>query len=45
MNRIIIIFFMLMLIASTAHATAQYPDKIIFEGKKYNMQTNPREPY
>jgi hypothetical protein len=29
----------------SAFATAQYPDKIIYEGKEYQPHTNPMEPY
>lgn len=32
-------------IASHAFATAQFPDRIIYEGKEYSLQTNPMEPY
>lgn len=31
--------------ASNAFATAQLPDKIFYEGKKYNLDTNPMELY
>jgi hypothetical protein len=31
--------------ASNAFATSQYPDKIIYEGKKYDLHTNPMESY
>lgn len=30
---------------STAFATAQYPDILIYEGKEYDLLTNPMEPY
>ena len=30
---------------SSAFATAQYPDRIIFEGKEYSLHTNPMELY
>lgn len=45
MNRIIVAFFILLFSATTAHATAQYPDKILYEGREYSMQTNPMEHY
>jgi hypothetical protein len=31
--------------ANTALATAQYPDKITYEGNEYGLHTNPMEPY
>lgn len=30
---------------SSAFATAQYPDKILYDGQEYNLHTNPMEPY
>src|SRR5690348_13871746 len=38
---------LLIIVFSAAHswATAQYPDKIIFEGKEYALNTNPLETY
>ena len=36
----LIIFFYL-----TTYATAQYPDKIIFNGKEYSLHSNPLETY
>jgi hypothetical protein len=41
----LIAFFAIFLISSNAFSTAQYPDKIIFEGKEYNLNTNPLEEY
>ena len=31
--------------ASNAFGTAQYPDRIIYQGKKYSLHTNPMESY
>lgn len=33
--------FMCVVAASTAFATAQYPDKIVYEGRECSLQTNP----
>ena len=33
------------IITSSALATAQYPDKIMYEGKEYSLHTNPMEAY
>ena len=30
---------------SNAFATAQYPDKVVYEGETYSLDTNPMEPY
>lgn len=38
------LMFILVFIRSVG-ATAQYPDKIIYEGREYAMQTNPMEAY
>ena len=36
---------LLVLISHGLFATAQYPDKILYDGKEYSLQTNPLEPY
>ncbi|MCI5135552.1 MAG: hypothetical protein D3920_10875 [Candidatus Electrothrix sp. AW2] len=36
---------MFALAASSAFATAQYPDKVVYEGKEYSLHTNPMEAY
>jgi len=41
----IILLFCLSVISAKLFATAQYPDKIIYQGKEYNLDTNPLEPY
>ncbi len=45
MNRMIVAVLILLLTATSALATAQYPDKILYEGKEYDLVTNPMEPY
>lgn len=42
---ILLAIFVICVFASQAFATAQYPDKIYFDGKLYDLQSNPMEPY
>jgi hypothetical protein len=43
--RLTFLFLFLLLCSTQVFATAQYPDKIIFEGKEYALHTNPMEAY
>lgn len=45
MKTLVALIFMSMVSASSALATAQYPDKIVYKGKEYDLYTNPMEPY
>ena len=46
MNKLITTAVLLFVfITSSAFATAQYPDKIVYEGKEYELHTNPMEAY
>ncbi|RAI97698.1 hypothetical protein LX64_05002 [Chitinophaga skermanii] len=41
----LITFFLTILFTTGAFATAQYPDKLIYKGKEYDLQSNPLENY
>lgn len=43
MKRFFLLSFLVVLFCFGAHATAQYPDKIVFKGKTYKLHTNPLE--
>ena len=43
--RILLITALAVALGSTAFATPQYPDKIIYKGKKYELLSNPLESY
>ena len=43
--RIIVIFVLLVLTSLTVFGTAQYPDKILYNGKEYSLHSNPMENY
>jgi len=43
--KFIITTLLCVFICLTTHATAQYPDKIIFNGKEYSLHSNPLESY
>lgn len=45
MKALAITMFMLAVAVSSAFATAQFTDVIVYEGKKYGLQTNPMEAY
>lgn len=45
MKTIKIITLLLLIITSSIFATAQYPDKVLYDGKEYNLHTNPMEAY
>ncbi|MEO1516272.1 MAG: hypothetical protein AAFV95_14715 [Bacteroidota bacterium] len=45
MKTIVLVMALLLVGNLSLFATAQYPDVIIFEGKKYMLYTNPMEPY
>lgn len=45
MKSLILIIAFLTSVTVSVFATAQYPDKIIYEGKEYDLHTNPLEPY
>lgn len=44
-TRIIALLFLVCMMAVSAFATAQYPDKIFYNGKEYMLHTNPMEAY
>ena len=43
--RLVVLAGFLLLFSSNLFATAQYPDKIYFEGKQYALHSNPMEDY
>lgn len=43
--RTILTIFLTLFLMLNVFATAQYPDKIIYNGKKYNLHNNPLEAY
>ncbi|MBF0104560.1 MAG: hypothetical protein HQM16_04450 [Deltaproteobacteria bacterium] len=45
MKTLIATIIMMALAVPHAFATAQYPDKIVYNGKKYALYTNPMESY
>jgi hypothetical protein len=45
MKTLMSIGLVLLASASSAHATAQYPDKIVYESTEYSLHTNPMESY
>jgi hypothetical protein len=44
MKTLIVTMFMCA-VAASAFATAQYPDKIVYEGKEYSLHTNPMDAF
>ncbi len=45
MKKYLFTFVFFLLCTSNIFATAQYPDKIIYGGKEYDLHSNPLEPY
>lgn len=45
MKTVTVLIFMIAVTVSSALATAQIPDKIVFQGQEYSLHTNPMEPY
>lgn len=43
--RLIVIMALLLFGSTNIFATAQYPDKIIYDGKEHSLHSNPLEPY
>lgn len=43
--KLLLTLLLTLLLKVTAFATAQYPEKIIYKGKEYNMHSNPMESY
>lgn len=43
--KVILTVLLMVLLKLTTFATAQYPDKIVYKGKTYNMHSNPLESY
>lgn len=43
--KVLLTILLTVLLKLTTFATAQYPDKIIYKGKTYNMHSNPLESY
>ncbi len=44
-NFIVVIFVLSFLFTAEVYATAQYPDKLIYNGKEYKLHSNPMEEY
>ncbi|MCF6405123.1 hypothetical protein L3C95_19630 [Chitinophaga filiformis] len=43
--KVLLTVLLIVLLKLTAFSTAQFPDKIVYKGKEYNMHSNPLESY